>query len=291
MKIIIISILLIASLFAKSKDSCYTVQLLSNSYSQKSFDALNLREFPSSCRVMHISKKLTVRCGCFEELKKAKNFLPEFKTIYSKAYIATTYKYRFKKKKEVFVLDDEELKSYFKLFFSQQEFEYAQEIATIGYEYNSDSLYWNQKLLGLSLNLNATLESRKYIDFLYLTQYKKSYIALKKSTKEDRIIALEENLNLEYLTQEDRDTYLAMFWRLASLYEDKEYASNFFDMPQKNKKYNYKDAKLLAYSYFKNYDIKMGYKALKLCDKQGADENFYKVLNDFTWYMQNMRRE
>jgi len=95
MKLLLILLSLITLLNAASKESCYTVQLSSSFNSQKNKDRLNKEEFHSSCLVMEIGKALTVRCGCFEGVKKSKPLLNELKKKYKDAYISTTYKSRF----------------------------------------------------------------------------------------------------------------------------------------------------------------------------------------------------
>jgi phosphate-selective porin OprO/OprP len=90
----ILLLLLITGLYAKS-ESCYTVQLTSAFNSQKNYDDLSSKSYDESCKVMRIGKSITVRCGCFDEYRDAKATLPRFKREYKKAYITSTYKYRF----------------------------------------------------------------------------------------------------------------------------------------------------------------------------------------------------
>jgi FtsZ-interacting cell division protein ZipA len=93
----ILILVFVTGLYAQSK-SCYTVQLTSAFNSQKNYDDLSSKSYDESCKVMRIGKSITVRCGCFDEYKDAKKTLPKFKKEYKKAYIASTYKYRFAKK-------------------------------------------------------------------------------------------------------------------------------------------------------------------------------------------------
>ena len=93
----ILILLLVTGLYAKSQ-SCYTVQLTSAFNSQKNYDDLSTRDYDDSCKVMKIGKSITVRCGCFDRYADAKKTLPKFKKEYKKAYVASTYRYRFGEK-------------------------------------------------------------------------------------------------------------------------------------------------------------------------------------------------
>ncbi len=95
MHYILILVLFSISLFAKSEESCYTVQLVSKYNNQKNKDNLESKTYPNSCVLMEIGKSITVRCGCYEKIKDANEQLPVLKQEYENAYIATTYKYRF----------------------------------------------------------------------------------------------------------------------------------------------------------------------------------------------------
>ena len=88
---------LILSLFTLSlwANSCYTVQITSAFNSTKNYETLKSRDYPQSCKLMEIGKTLTVRCGCHDKYKDAKETLSQLKNSYEKAYITTTYKSRF----------------------------------------------------------------------------------------------------------------------------------------------------------------------------------------------------
>jgi len=88
----IIYLLLASSLYAQS---CYTVQILSSVKNEKSRELLSKTQYPKSCKLMEIGKTLTVRCGCYNKIKKAKRELPKLKRKYKHAYITSTYRYRF----------------------------------------------------------------------------------------------------------------------------------------------------------------------------------------------------
>lgn len=92
MKIFLL-LILVYSLYAK--ESCYTVQLLSQPNSDSNRNSLLEKSFDDSCKMMEIGKSLTVRCGCFTTVKEAKTTLPNFKEEYQDAYVTSTYKSRF----------------------------------------------------------------------------------------------------------------------------------------------------------------------------------------------------
>jgi len=299
MKFIIFFFLLMQSLLAKDAPSCYTLQLLSMKNSPQNSAKLLRRSYPDSCRVMQISNILTVRCGCYDEKSPLEKELATFKTKYKKAYIRRTYKYRFagmkkealQKEKpttadEPYVYDMQELKTYLEDFLRKKEFEYAYEIAKLGYESKPNSFYWNQKILGLTLEMGHEEAAKKYIDYLYKSHYERLFLDLKQTAYSDTKNENYSRLDLEYMPKRKQEVYFQMYWRLASMYKDidREYASKFFLMPKKNQKYKTQSAKLLAYSYFKSYDVESAYNALTLADTKDADKEYYKLLEDFTWY-------
>ena len=106
---------LFLSALQAGEPTCYTVQLLSRSYSESNHQQLQDTQYDASCRVMHIGKKSTVRCGCFEKMKEAKSHRKTLLSGYPKAFIVTTYKSRFatQKPKEVLkeVVKEEDNKS------------------------------------------------------------------------------------------------------------------------------------------------------------------------------------
>jgi hypothetical protein len=95
MRKIVLFLVVVSGLY--SAESCYTVQLLSSLKSPKVKEEITQKKYDSSCEVMEIGRSITVRCGCFEKIKEAKEHLSRFTPKYKNAYIATTYKYRFKK--------------------------------------------------------------------------------------------------------------------------------------------------------------------------------------------------
>lgn len=94
--------MIIASvLAAQNTQSCYTVQLLSKFNNASNKNILSYEKYPTECKLMEIGKNITLRCGCYEHIASAQKKLPQYKKEYKKAYIATTYRYRFDEKTQV----------------------------------------------------------------------------------------------------------------------------------------------------------------------------------------------
>ena len=97
-KFLFLFILILDVIYAK--ETCYTVELISaHSSAANEKRLLEVEKSDPSCKMMQISQLLTVRCGCFEKYKDAKEHLQKFKRSYKDAYIRTTYKSRFETKK------------------------------------------------------------------------------------------------------------------------------------------------------------------------------------------------
>jgi len=187
-KIIFVLLLLFMQLHAKSKDSCYTVQLVSQNNSEKNFNNLKRIDYPNSCKIMQIGSSLTVRCGCFEHYNDARKSLSEFQN-YNNVKIATTYKYRFsgeksseidlskltrKKESSSVIINkkpvskkDEELRLILQVFLYQGELDSAYKVATFGYEQHPSSYYWNQKMAEICKWTNRSARSMKHMRFIY----------------------------------------------------------------------------------------------------------------------------
>ncbi len=93
MKKIIFIIILTTSLYAKSKDSCYSVQLIS--FPANAIDKLKV-ENPQDCQIVTIKTSSSIRCGCKETFQESKQDLQYFKVDYPNAIVTLTYKHRFK---------------------------------------------------------------------------------------------------------------------------------------------------------------------------------------------------
>lgn len=95
MKIVVLIFFAVISLFAQSKETCYTVQLISSDNSEKNLNLLKESNYPQSCELMEIGESLTVRCGCFEKKSLAQEKQLVLKKDYQDAAVVSTYKYRF----------------------------------------------------------------------------------------------------------------------------------------------------------------------------------------------------
>ena len=86
-----------------SKETCYTVQLLSKSNTEKNKKSFEETLYPKNCKIMEIGHSLTVRCGCVDRKNKAREILKDIQSQYKEAIVMTTYSYRFKdtKKEEI----------------------------------------------------------------------------------------------------------------------------------------------------------------------------------------------
>jgi len=94
-KIVIAFILLNTYIFADSKPTCYSVQLISLANTMKNENILKKKTFPEDCLVMKISDQLKVRCGCYKTNNLAKKSMLTLEKKYKKTYVTTTYSYRF----------------------------------------------------------------------------------------------------------------------------------------------------------------------------------------------------
>ena len=181
MRFILLTLLLTFTLYAKRSESCYTVQLQSMLYSNANLKSLQAKNFPQECSLMRISKALTVRCGCYEGYSVAKKELPKYKKQYKYAYIATSYKYRFKSKapskkdlshpSHKAYSNDEELKLMLQAFLYSNDLEHAYQTAKLGYKKHPESIYWNQKMAEICKWSGRSRESIQYMKFLYFKNH------------------------------------------------------------------------------------------------------------------------
>jgi len=86
------------SLYAKNTQTCYTVQLFSKFNNEINQNRLSKKEYFPERKLMEIGTNITLRCGCYKHIAFAQKKLPYYKKEYKKAYIATTYSYRFDEK-------------------------------------------------------------------------------------------------------------------------------------------------------------------------------------------------
>lgn len=185
MRIFVLFLFFTLLLESKNLDSCYTIQLLSIYNSNENKINLESEKILSSCRRMKIGDELTVRCGCFNTMKEAKEHLPTLREKYKKAYIASTYKYRFENKdltinaiktkvlkksvlkKKPPSLGDKELRMMVQTFIYSNDLEYAYKTAKLGYSQNPYSSYWNQKMAEISKWTGRGEEAIEHTYFLY----------------------------------------------------------------------------------------------------------------------------
>ncbi len=83
--------------FAKTQETCYTVQLTSFKLKKNSTYNFELHNYPDSCQLVKIKSVYTVRCGCYNRYGEAKHEQKELFKDYNGTLIIKTYKYRFKK--------------------------------------------------------------------------------------------------------------------------------------------------------------------------------------------------
>ena len=98
----ILLVLLFFSIAVMGDDkTCYSVQLISAPKSESAVEKFSHRIDDPSCRVMTIGRYVTIRCGCYENSKEAKDRIASFKKRYKHASIVKSYVYRFKKEKAI----------------------------------------------------------------------------------------------------------------------------------------------------------------------------------------------
>jgi hypothetical protein len=98
MKIFFILLLSISIIHAKSKESCYSVQLTSFVLKENSTYDFEKEDYPRYCELIPFTNINAVRCGCYENYKDVKKEHEDLSYFYPGATIVTTYKYRFKNK-------------------------------------------------------------------------------------------------------------------------------------------------------------------------------------------------
>jgi len=100
MRLIIILLLFTLELLQaiQTKETCYTVQLISKLYTEESRAEFKGQSYPQACEKMHIGSMFTVRCGCYGTKNEAIKLSKAFEKDYAKPIVTRTYKYRFSKK-------------------------------------------------------------------------------------------------------------------------------------------------------------------------------------------------
>ena len=95
MRFILLLLLTTSFTYAKSKESCYSVQLTSFVYKNNSEYSFEKQGYPQSCKLISFTNMNAVRCGCFDAYKNAKDQARVLKDEYQDAKVVTTYRYRF----------------------------------------------------------------------------------------------------------------------------------------------------------------------------------------------------
>ncbi|QSZ42595.1 hypothetical protein GJV85_10900 [Sulfurimonas aquatica] len=101
MRFILLLFLTTAILYAKSKDTCFSVQLTSFIVKESSKYNFEEQEYPRSCQLISFTNMNAVRCGCHERYSDAKKKQKKLTQHYKNTMIVTTYSYRFAPKKSI----------------------------------------------------------------------------------------------------------------------------------------------------------------------------------------------
>ena len=95
MRYILVFLLASSIIMAKSKESCYSVQLSSFVIKKDSSYSFNDGRYPESCKLISFTNMNAIRCGCFEQYNDAKIQYTILSPLFEDSKIVTTYKYRF----------------------------------------------------------------------------------------------------------------------------------------------------------------------------------------------------
>ncbi len=98
MKLLLVLLFSINLAFAQTKDTCYSIQLISFKFKKNSTYNFEEHKYPDSCKLISFSNINSIRCGCFDKYVDARVVLKKLAKKYPKPLIVTTYKYRFQKK-------------------------------------------------------------------------------------------------------------------------------------------------------------------------------------------------
>jgi predicted Zn-dependent protease len=320
---------------AESKETCFTVQLVSRFNNQKNLKLLNRTSYPDGCKLMEIGKNLTVRCGCFDTIKPAKKTLKDLRNRFSKATIATTYKYRFDDVKMTKVVadkqndtiinntadtqalnqkeqaekdsfdseapslsgSDEELKLMVQVFLYNGDLENAYKVASIGYNRNKRSYYWNQKMAEICQWTNRSARSMKHLRIMYEERYDRkiedkliSYGSKNYQYEEIEPLVVnrakrnptEENIDLmikvykeiglpekvvgvldsEYRKNPNNRMLLTKALDLSLEIGDLNLSKKYVDLIEQQQPYSQKDAYLVAKYYYVTHNISKAYASI-----------------------------
>jgi len=320
---------------SKHKKTCFTVQLVSRFNNSKNLSILKKNSYPDDCKVMEIGNTLTVRCGCYNKLTSLKGTLKELKQTYKGATIATTYRYRFdnmpksesvvddsikdaveyktnnnskNKKNSHSTQSDEELKLMLQVFLYKGDLKNAYKVATLGYEQNQNSYYWNQKMAEICKWTNRSARSMKHLRFMYEVKYDKKIedelirygssayqyeeieplvvsrakrnpteknidlmiLVYKKVGSPEKVVDI---LDKEYTKNPSNRMLLTKALELSLEIGDLEISKKYVDIIQKENLYSKVDAYLLAKYYYITHNIPLAYKKISQVKKEQDDKN------------------
>ena len=105
MRYLLVLLLLISLGYAKTKESCYTVQLESFVVKKNSTFNFENRGYPKSCQYFAFKKVSTIRCGCYEKFRDAKVASKTLSKLFPGNMIVTTNKHRSLSKKSEHIED------------------------------------------------------------------------------------------------------------------------------------------------------------------------------------------
>ena len=327
MRILFFIFIFISSLYAKELKSCYTIQLISTQNNTKNKNILEKQKYPKECIRMDIADETTLRCGCYEKFKTAQQKLPHYKEKFKKAYIATSYKFRFKSQSKPKQIkgEDKELKLMLQTFLYSNDLDDAYKTAKIGYKKNPQSYYWNQKMAEISRWTGRSQEAMKYMKFMYKKKHDSKlaqniidyglsayqYDAIKDlvvdeakahptKTDIDKMVYIYSQigepekatkiLHELYLQQHNID-YLTKELQIYMDIGDLEAANGIINIIKKNNLYTYDNCKLISYYYFSKGNISEAYNVFtKINISKKYDKDLYESFTDLGWYLQKYKR-
>ena len=168
-------------LFAKSVDSCYSVQLRSFVIKDTSVYRFEDHAYPDGCILVRGEPINSVRCGCYEVYAKAQELQKELRTKYEQATVVTTYKRRFSVdarngdiSSASIGADDQELKLLFQVFSYSSDLENAYKTAKKALKAYPQSLYWHRKMAEVSQWTDRREEAVDHMMYVYRHTHNKA---------------------------------------------------------------------------------------------------------------------
>lgn len=223
--------------------------------------------------------------------------------------------------------DDGELRLILQVFLYKGDIETAYKVATLGYNQNKDSYYWNQKMAEISKWTNRSARSIKHLRFVYEEKYDKNIEdelikygteSYQYDTIEPLVISralhnpTEKNIDLmihvfkeignpekvikvletEYYKDRENTMFLTKALRLSLEFGDMELSKKYVDIIETKKPYTQKDGSLLANYYYIQRDIEQAYKSLSYVDNlnitnEADNVKYFELESDLGWYLQD----